>query len=311
MGKNTVDTQRCGAGELKPMRRKVRYGYRNGKFVWLPSKKAKKAKKAETCEEQGQLTSSDLDHLLELLQSPTPPKKTTAAALAPPPLMTYGDWLDKENRSWVTEENDKAGRVLPSLAQLLGITVRQMEDIKEGMYLGEADLLACGNICLVYAGGLMMRWVRMVPLEAMRIWQDDGGADSVYDNYALSAELLARRWQKLRSLGDKCVATILAISMCVATKQINTPLYNFQLKFCMPSLRRLGCSYPIRVVNAMENRFLRQLKWRTHLRMRSNSPEFPDLGLCEYNHILEALPTLMDGREVAWDRLFSVMGAIK
>ena len=164
--------------------------------------------------------------------------------------------------------------------------IRDRKDIKEGMYLDEEDLLACGDICLVYAGGLMMRWVRMVPLEAMRIWKDgSGGAASVYDSYALSAELLARRWQKLRSLGSKFVAMIFTISMCVATKQINTPLYNFQTKYCMPSLRRLGCSYPMRVVNAMENRFLRQLKWRTHLRMRSNSPEFPDLGLLSLIHI--------------------------
>ncbi len=311
MGKK-VATERGGGAGVKSARPKVRYGYRNGQFVWLPpkAKTKKKKKKKKLREEEGdgtKLTSGDLDSLLELLHSPEMP----APSPGPTAPMSYEDWLVKENSTWVTEENDKAGRVLSQLAQLLGMTVNHMKDIEWEMYRGEESLTACSNICLVYAGGLMMRWVRMVPFEAMRIWEKEGSSPaSVFDSSALSAELLARRWQKLRSLGVTSVAAIFTISMCVATKQINTPEYNFHLKYCMPALRSICCSFPQKVVNDMENRFLRQLQWRTHLRMRSRSPEFPDLALCEYNHILESLPTLVEGGEVAWDRLCGVMVAI-
>ena len=217
MGKDTVATRRGGAKGRKPVRQKVRYTT-SEPFPWLTPRENKKTKKAKS----SKLTCGDLDELLELLRSPASPP-------SPPSPMSYEDW--------VVEENDKAGRVLSQLAQLLGMTVNQMKDIEYEMYNDEESLTACGNICLVYAGGLMMRWVRMVPLEAMRIWTD-GGPASVYDNSALSAELLARRWQKLRSLGPVYVAAIFTISMCVATKQINTPLYHFQLEYCMPALRR-------------------------------------------------------------------------
>lgn len=298
MGKDTVATRRGGAKGRKPVRQKVRYTT-SEPFPWLTPRENKKTKKAksEGVKSSSKLTCGDLDELLELLRSPATP----ASPPSPPSPMSYEDW--------VVEENDKAGRVLSQLAQLLGMTVHQMKDIEYEMYNDEESLTACGNICLVYAGGLMMRWVRMVPLEAMRIWTD-GGPASVYDNSALSAELLARRWQKLRSLGPVYVAAIFTISMCVATKQINTPLYHFQLEYCMPALRRIGCIFQMGVVNAMEKRFLRHLQWRTHLRMRSNSTEFPDLGLCEYNHILEALPRLVENGEVAWDRLCGLMAVI-
>lgn len=315
MGKDKVTTERGGGAGVKPARPKVRYGYRHGQFVWLPPKaKGTKKKKKKLREKEGdgtelpgKLSSGDLDNLLELLHSPEMP----APSPVPTAPMSYEDWLDKENSTWVTEENDKAGRVLPQLAQLLGLTVNHMKDIEWEMYRGEESLAACSNICLVYAGGLMMRWIRMVPFEAMRIWEEEASSPaSVFDSSALSAELLARRWQKLRSLGVTSVAAIFTISMCVATKQINTPDYNFHLKYCMSALRSIRCSFSQKVANAMEKRFLRQLQWRTHLRMRSSSPEFPDLALCEYDHILESLPTLVEGGEVAWDRLCGVMKAI-
>jgi hypothetical protein len=334
MGKDKVTTDRGGAGVIKPARQKVRYGYRNGQFVWLPpkataTKKKKKKLRAKEggdgTELPGKLSSGDLDNemqarlkkvqeekaklqmMIDLLRSPEMPP--------PPPVptapMLYEDLREQENTTWVTEENDKAGRVLPQLAQLLGLTVDHLKDIEWEMYQGDESLTACGNICLVYAGGLMMRWIRMVPFDEMRIWEEEAsGPASVLDSSALSAELLARRWQKLRSLGVASVAAIFTISMCVATKQINTTTYIFHLKYCMPALRSIRCSFPLKVASAMEKSFLRQLRWRTHLRMRSSSPEFPDLALCEYDHILESLPALMESGEVAWDRLCGVMAAI-
>ena len=74
MGKKKVATERGDGAGVKTARPKVRYGNRNGEFVWLPpNAKTKKKKKKKLREEEGdgtklpgKLTSGDLDSLLEL-----------------------------------------------------------------------------------------------------------------------------------------------------------------------------------------------------------------------------------------------------
>ena len=289
MGKFTTASVRRGGG-----RQLLCIKLRSGRLVPEPVRKVVK-KPSEKMEVK------ELDTVFGLLRTSPPP------SLAP----MYYEGFERDHYRWVENENNRAKRVLAPLADLLDITVREMKIVVWELYGGDANQMACGDICLVYAGGLMMRWLRMVPLNSMRIWKVGRaalGPPSIYDEAALSAELLARRWSRM---SDLPTLLIFIVSMVVATKQFNST-YSFRLEYCMPVLRRFGYSFPQAVVRTMEQRFLLQLQWRTHLRMRSHhassaSSAFP----CEYDTILEALPSLLDDdHPILWSRLYEMMVAI-
>ena len=230
----------------------------------------------------------------------------------PPNTSQFGQALSSESAQlefvaldrWVRAEDAKAHRVLPQMAQLLGMTVDQLYTIKDAVYATHGEnYTACAGTCMVYAGGLMLRWVRMAPIDALGVWTPE-------DEGVPSAELLAGRWQKLHSLGPHKIALIFTVSLCVATKQLNSPNFEFGPDI-MPGMRRLGCLFSRKRVRKMEVRFLRHLRWCTHLRIRPD-PASPEAQMhtagetYEYNNLVEALPTLVKDGIVEWEQLYAV-----
>ena len=181
------------------------------------------------------------------------------------------------------------------------------------MYVGyNSNYLASSKICMVYAAGLMMRWIHMAPIHEMSIWP--GEMKRIRSPVEpLSEVVVKQRWQTLHTFSRPQIASIFVISLCVATKQINCPQSSFRLKDALLTMCRLGLVMDLKGMASMEMRFLQHLQWRTHLRIL---PEVVrcDEDLCEYNLLVESMPALLhdngQARVPVWDRLVQLMGVL-
>lgn len=219
---------------------------------------------------------------------------------------------------WVQEENARASAVLKPMGALLG--VGRMEQIETAMneecesecwdWDDDALYECCSKTCLVYAGGLMMRWVQMAPTTAM---QAHDGAVFAVPSRELGSETIShvecvRRWKLMRGMTSAQIERVFVMCLGVALKMINSPVFAFRTVHTANILARLGKRMPVKKVIEMELRFLQHLHWRTHLRSRPHRAT-REAALCplpatyEYNLLLLVMPGLVDGADVNWGAL--------
>jgi len=221
---------------------------------------------------------------------------------------------DKYNMdTWSVSKNAGAGKVLIYVAKMLRLSMDDLKVIEDGMF---CTIETSGNTTMVYAFGLVVRWLSCVPTNAMRIACMANNAKSEDYTGVSAQEKVGCLWDKLWELDRPAVVWLFIVALYVAIKQIDCANGEPVPLDVRQTLRKFGQEVSVTDVNKVELRFLMQIGWRTHLKSNPHHASADAQTVvqvdCEYDHLVEALPQLFDMYErVQWVCLCALVHRLK